>query len=175
MQREDIVKVLFLLETAYPNSYKSMSNEQKKMQIDFYLEMFGEYEAPIVVVALKNYIKKNQYPPTVAGLTEQITLLTTQDTDSELWNLIAKACRNGYYNSLEEFNKLPKECQLFLGNPASLRELSQIDVGTLNTVTRGQFLKSVAEIRKRENAQQGIPQELKERLNGGLKCLVTEP
>lgn len=171
MQREDIAKVLFLLETAYPNTYKGMNKEQKTQQIDFYLEMFGEYETPIVVVALKNYIKKNQYPPTVAGLTEQIELLTKTDTDSELWNAIAKACRNGYYNSLSEFNKLPKECQLFVGSPEALREMSQIEPSTFATVTKGQFLKSITQIKKRENAQKSLPEEFKNMLDHKAKLL----
>lgn len=171
MQKEDIVKVLFLLETAYPNTYKNMDKKQKEMQVDFYLEMFGEYEAPIVIVALKNYIKKNQYPPTVAGLTEQIELLTKKDTDSDLWNSIAKACRNGYYNSIEEFNKLPKECQLFVGSPESLREMSQIEPSTFSTVTKGQFLKSITQITKRQEAQQSLPAELRNMLNGNVKLL----
>ena len=147
-----------------------MDKDQKKMQIDFYLEMFGEYETPIVIVALKNYIKKNQYPPTVAGLTEQIELLTKKDTDSELWNLIAKACRNGYYNSLEEFNKLPRECQLFVGSPEALREMSQMEP-KLISVNRGQFLKSITEIRKREDVQKSLPEELKNMLDHKAKLL----
>lgn len=170
MEREDIKKVLFILETSYPNTYKNMDKDQKKMQIDFYLEMFGEYETPIVIVALKNYIKKNQYPPTVAGLTEQIELLAKKDTDSELWNLIAKACRNGYYNSLEEFNKLPRECQLFVGSPESLREMSQMEP-KLISVNRGQFLKSITEIRKREDAQKNLSEELKNVLDHKAKLL----
>lgn len=162
MEREDIKKLLFILQQAYPSTYKNMSNDEKREQIDFYLVMFGAYEIQIVMLALKNYIKENQYPPTVAGIIEQIRLLTNEDTDSELWNLVANACKNGYYNFQKEFNRLPKVCQMWLGSPEALRELSLLKAEILNTVTRGQFLKSVQEIKKQNEARTCLPNELKE-------------
>ena len=157
MNREDVKKTLFLLETSYPVYYKNMSVSDKGKQVELYLEMLGEYNVATVVQALKNYIRKNQYPPTIAGLIEPIELLNTNEcTDTDLWNSVVKAVRNSGYNSVSEFEKLPEECKQWLGSPATLKELALSDITTLNTVTRGQFLKTIKIIKDRKKALQGI-------------------
>lgn len=171
MKREDIQKVLFILQNAYPNTYRKMTAEEMTQQIEFYLDMLGEYETPIVVAALKNYIKKNQYPPTIAGLTEQIELLLVKDTDQDKWNLVVKACKNGSYGSIEEFNKLPLDCQRWVGSADNLKQLSQLDPNTFNTVTKGQFLKTIHEIQEKTAVREKLPQNIKDLLDGGLKQL----
>lgn len=161
MNREDIKKVLFILETNYPNTYKSMTNEQKIRQIDNYLDFFGEYETTVVVAALKNYIKNNEFPPTVAGLTKQINILLIGGTDIEDWNLIRKACNNGSYGSVSEFNKLPEVCQKWLGTPQTLKDMSIIEPQTLDTVVKGEFLKSIGQVKERDQAFAGLPNEVR--------------
>lgn len=162
MNRDDAKKVLFILEDNYPSTYRNMITEQKIRQIDNYLEFFEEYDTPIIVVALKNYIKSNQYPPTIAGLQEQLDLITGKnDTDAELFALIEKACKNGYYGHKEEFEKLPKECQRWLGSSETLKSFAQMPEKDIASVVRGEFLKSIGQIKKSEIAQRSISPELK--------------
>ena len=61
----------------------------------------------------------------------------------------------------EEFEKLPPECQSFVGSPASLKELAQIDTGTMNTIVKGQFLKRVEAIKEHQEVQRGLPAEVR--------------
>ena len=68
MNREEIKKVLKILSTAYPMYFADMSKEDKIDQIRLYQDMFGKYPVEVVIVALKNYIKANEYPPSIAGL-----------------------------------------------------------------------------------------------------------
>lgn len=159
-------KLLHILSQAYPATYRNMTDEEKTGQAEFYHEMLAEEETVIVVHALKNYIKKNQYPPTVAGLQEQIDLLKgNEDTDNELWNLVAKAVRNGSYGSVEEFNKLPVECQRWLGNPQQLKELALCETDKLQQVVRGQFLKTIGQIKQSEQAQRTLPAEVRQAIS----------
>jgi len=159
MLKEETKQLMFLLETAYPRNYEKMSNQEKLNTMQLYYDFFGEYETSMVVAGLRNYIKSNQYPPTIAGLTEQIELLAPKHEDIDYWNLILKACRNSAYNSKEEFEKLPIECQRWVGSPTGLKELSQLDITTFNTVSKGQFLKSIPTIVKREQVKLTAPMQ----------------
>lgn len=169
MLKEDTNKLMKTLSTAYPDKYDRFTDKKKAETMSLYFKIFGSYPTEIVVLALSNYIKENQYPPTIAGLQEQIDLLlNTEDTDSELWNRVAKATANSLWNGQEEFNKLPPECQKWLGSPAQLKELGMIDSATLNTVVRGQFLKTIKDIKAREKAQQSLPQEVRQIIEANI-------
>jgi len=170
MTRDETKQLLDILKLSYPTYYKNMDFNQAKETLDFYYGFFDEYDAVIVVQALRNYIKENKFPPTIAGLTEQINLLMPSGKSSaEYWNLILKAIRNSAYNSKEEFDKLPHECQMWLGESMALKDLSQIDSETVNTVIRGQFLKSINQIIERRNAQLTMNPELKTLIDG-VRC-----
>lgn len=161
MQREETKQLMSILQISYPSHYRNMSVEEKKQTLAIYYDMFAEYPTELIVMALKNYIKVNQYPPTIAGLREQVEMLLDKDTPVELWNKVKKAITRSAYNSVEEFAKLPEVCQKWVGNHMTLKELSQTDIDTLDTVTRGQFLKTIGSIQQRDEAQAALPDSLK--------------
>jgi hypothetical protein len=169
MKIQETQKLLDILKVSYPTTYKAMEKKEASDTIKLYHDFFGEYETPIVVAALRNYIKKNQYPPTIAGLQEQIDLLlNAEDTDSELWNRLSKACKNGLYGSDEEYNKLPPECKRWVGSPNALRELAMVDTDTFNTVVRGQFLKTIGQIKNSERVQKALPPEVRKVIESSI-------
>lgn len=173
MTLQETQQLLTILKMSYPNSYKTMTKEDAIDTVKLYQDFFGEYQTPIVVQALKNYIKKNQYPPTIAGLQEQIDLLLNKgDTNIELWNEIQKAASNCLYDLQAQYNKLSKPCQIWLRDANGLKDLAMLPMETLNTVTRGQFLKSIREIHDRETVQDAIPQNVKDMISGGFKQLT---
>lgn len=165
MLKEETGQLLAILEVAYPNNYKNASLEERRNTLSLYYDMFCEYPTPIIVQALKNYIKVNQYPPTIAGLQEQIDFLFNKQDPAELWNLVKKAVCNSAYNSMKEFEKLPLVCQKWAGTHMTLKELSQVDIDTLNTVTRGQFMKTIGSLNQRELAQSTLPDNLKSQIS----------
>lgn len=172
MEKNETNQLMKILSMAYTNTYKDFTDEQKRETIQLYYDFFGEYQTPIVVQALRNYIKKNQYPPTIAGLQEQIDLLLNkEDTPTELWNAVLKAARDSLWNAQEQFNKLSKPCQIWLKDANGLKALGMIEEETLNTVTRGQFLKSIGEIHERETVREQLPQNIKELIQSGYKQL----
>ena len=154
-------KLLAILQISYPSTYRNMDQEEKRQTLSLYYDMFCEFPTPIIVQALKNYIKVNQYPPTIAGLQEQIDMIANKETPAELWNLVKKAICRSSYNSLEEFEKLPPSCQKWAGSHMTLKELSQVDIDNLNTVTRGQFLKTIESIRQKDIVQTMLPDNLR--------------
>ncbi len=163
MDREETKKVLKILSTAYPRYFDDMSKADKIDQIDLYESMFSEYPVEVVVVALKAYIKDNEYPPSIAGLQKQINLLLPNPAEDaiELWNVLAKTCKHGSRVTQEEFDALPEPIKAWCGDVAQIKELSQMDAVTFNSVTRGQFLKTIPVIVERKKACDALPESVR--------------
>lgn len=154
MKKEETKQLLEILKVAYPRNYANITQQSAREILSLYYDIFKDVPTETVVMALKNYIKANKYPPSIAGLWEQVELLTETSTAETLWTAIEKAVRNSTYNSKEEFDKLPEECKQFIGSAKALKELGQMDGGTLNTVTKGQFIRTVGDIKRRTKARE---------------------
>lgn len=162
MTLEQTGAVLQILYAAYPHIYKTNSAEQTQQTIDLYHSMFGEYPTDIVLIALKNYIRTNKDFPSIAGIQEQIDILMGVKSPAELWALLEKAIRRSAYNYVEEFHKLPPEVQRWLGEPVVLHNLGLQPGYTLQTVTRGQFMKTISVIQVRDRVMKSLPDNLKD-------------
>lgn len=169
MKENDIKQLLTVLKLNYPATYRDMSIEDRKALVALWLDAFGGLEMEVVGHALKNYIKANKYPPTIAGLQEQIDLLIGTDNTDQLWQQLMKAIRNSGRYAREEFEALPQECKEFVGSPAELRALGNTDLATVNTVTRGQFYSRVKHIKEQKKAQEQLPEAVRDRLNQALQ------
>ena len=88
-----------------------------------------------------------------------------------MWQALKVAVSDGYYGYKEQYAKLPEEVQRYLGEPVTLRELSQMDTSTFNTVTHGQFLKQIGIIRERVRFDLETPDEIKNLLASTAKKL----
>lgn len=154
MKKEETKQLLEILKVAYPQNYANITEQSAVGILSLYYDIFKDTPTETVVIALKNYIKANKYPPSVAGLWEQVELLKDTNTTETLWTAIEKAVRNSTYNSVEEFENLPPECKAFIGSAKALKELGQMDGGTLNTVTKGQFIRTVGDIKRRTKARE---------------------
>nr|DAK57301.1 MAG TPA: replisome organizer [Caudoviricetes sp.] len=167
MNRTEIKALLQILSTAFPTHYKKLSVEEMKAQVSLYEMMFADDDGQIVTVALKNYIAKEKYPPTIAGLRAEIDLITKGDDKvNELWGELGKAVRQGMYYTQEEFDSLPKALRVWLKDRNQLKELCMLSPETFQTVTRGQFFKTMSAVVEREQAIAMLPAEVKDKLKG---------
>lgn len=175
MNRTEILKIMAVMKAAYPNYYSKKGGEELESIVNLWEEMLKDVSYELASIGLKSLIKTrtDTFPPNIAELRESVSMLIEADTTNiDMWNLIAKACRNGYYGSKEEFNKLPPDCQRWVGNPQNIKELSQLDTNTLNTVVRGQFLKTIPEVKKTGKALKSLPFEVREKIQSAkLKLL----
>lgn len=167
MNRKETAQMFELLRSAYPVFYRTLSPEEGRNALDLWAEMFADEDALVVRIALKKLIETHKgYPPDIAALKEKIRELivaaTGEPTDEELWRMLRNAVSNGYYGAREEFDKLPRVVQRYLGSPSALRDLSQIDERTLDTVTHGQFLKQIVSLRERQEFADSLPEPMKE-------------
>lgn len=167
MEKQDTRQLLEILRVAYPSHYRNMSEPDQRQTLALYYECFRQVPTDVIVYALKNYIKANQYPPTIAGLQEQIELLSPKkETSSDLWVKLERAIGRSAYEYVDEFEKLPTSIQRWLGGATALHKLSQQDMQTTQSVTRGQFLKTIDGITAEEKAQSQLPDNLKALVGG---------
>ena len=164
MTREEVITILGILRTAYPRFYANLTKTEADQTITLWEEMFADTNVEAVKVAVKNLINTLQFPPTIADVKNEIYKLYNKDekTDSELWNELKDALRNGIYYSAEIFPNLSKELQLFLWNPASIKELAMMDIDEVDTVQKGIFLKQMPIIKQREQEKQMMLPERRE-------------
>ena len=165
MTRDEVVATLKILKIAYPGFYSKMSARDGIDAINVWCEMFDEDDVNAVKCALYKILEEHaDYPPTIADikikLKELRQAVSGEKTSEELWQILKNAVSNGYYGAKEEFEKLPDELKKFLGSPYALKELSQIDTSTLNTVTKGQFLKQISSIRDKVKFERETPPEI---------------
>lgn len=171
MTRQELITIMKYFQTVYPGFYQGANQTQVA---DAWLDAFGEYDAKLVQLAAKNYVKTNEFAPTIAGIMKQIRQISKTETETDLWALIQKAASNGIYNSAEEFEKLPPECQSFVGSADALKELSQIDMATMETVVKGQFLKRVESIQSHQEVQKGLPAEVRQAISAAKMKLLEQ-
>lgn len=164
MQRHDIIKILSVLKTAYPRFYSNMSKEDANETINLWLDMFKDFEVDVAMIAVRNLINTNEFPPTIAEVKNELYNLYKgeEKQDVELWNELKSALRKGIYYTDEIFPNLSKELQLFLGNSASLKELAMMNIDEIDTVQKGIFLKQMPIIKQREKEKQTMLQERRE-------------
>lgn len=166
MTRKETISVLKILKVSYPAFYSKFSTSDMTAILDLWTEMFADDDIRVVKVALFKLLETHKgYPPDIAALKEKIrevvVAATGEPTDEELWQMLRRAASNGYYGAREEFDKLPRVVQRYLGSPSTLRDLSQIDERTLDTVTHGQFLKQIISLRERQEFADSLPEPVK--------------
>lgn len=160
MTKEETKQILALLQVNYPHVYKPLSKEEKLMLVESWRIAFADVPFTVMQHAVLNMMKAEGFP-TLAAVQKAVDVIMSPGSDSELWGALYRAISNGTYHAKEEFEKLPHECQVFLGAPSALRDLAMTDTGTINTVVKGQFIKQIKAIKEYEAVYAGLPHEVK--------------
>ena len=99
MTREQTKKMILYLHMAYRDF---CGDKDLTSVVNIWHDAFKDYDVKIVEIAAKNYVKTNEFAPTIAGIMKQIRQISKTETETDLWALIQKAASNGIYNSAEE-------------------------------------------------------------------------
>lgn len=168
MEKKDIREVLQLLRVAYPSSFKDMTTDAYTDTLKLWWMMFSGEDVNLLRAAVIALIGSRQagYTPTIGEVSEKLRELKHPDdmTDQEAWTLVSRACKNGYYGYLEEYKKLPESIQRAVGRPEQLREWSQIDEETFETVTASNFKRTYRTLKQRQEEFLRIPESVREKL-----------
>jgi hypothetical protein len=160
MNKLEASQVVEAIGSIYPN-YHPMNLE---LAVSAWEGIFGDVPYSVVMGALYSYAKNNnEFPPTPGQLNEIIIQAIDKDaiSESEAWNMVLVAIRNGAYGAEEEFNKLPEDVQKAIGSPHYLHELALSDNVNYG-VESSNFYKNLRIVRERQKNVEHIPDRVKQ-------------
>ena len=142
MEKDEFKKIVKGLKSIYADP-KFIADQ---FAYDMWFALLCDLPYEVVSMATKAYMQSETFPPTPADIRRyayKVTSPVTEDmSEIEAWGLVRKALNNGYYGAEVEFEKLPPLIQETLGNPARLREMSQLDMSEVETVEQSHFVRN---------------------------------
>ena len=165
MTRKETGIIMDILATAYPRFYSGPDAPDPAKAVSLWAEMFAEDDVALVAAAVKALIATDDkgYPPHIGAVKAKLRQITggTEETESDAWNLISRAVRNGLYGAKEEFAKLPPTLQRIVGSPSQLREWAMMDSETLHSVVASNVQRSYKAISSREREIAKLPGDVR--------------
>lgn len=168
MSRTEMVQIITLLAGNY-EAIANKSQQQKELMLNTWYECLGDLDYKLVLQAVKKTIIESPYPPTIHEVRKnaiEFVNPTTQKTGIEAWNEAIKMISNGLYMTEEQFNNYSPEVKRFFGSVNQVRQLAMVDMETINTVTKGQFLKQYDILVQRDKEEKLLPAPMKEMIEG---------
>lgn len=168
MSRTEMVQIITLLAGNY-ETIANKSQQQKELMLNTWYECLGDLDYKLVLQAVKKTIIESPYPPTIHEVRKnaiEFVNPTTQKTGIEAWNEAIKMISNGLYMTEEQFNNYSTEVKRFFGSVNQVRQLAMVDMETINTVTKGQFLKQYDVLVQRDKEEKLLPAPMKEMIEG---------
>lgn len=170
MTREETIKILTVLKTAYPHSFKELTRRDAENMIDLWAVMFASesYEEVNAAVGALISTRTVGFSPTVGEVKEKLQSLKAANIlpEQEAWALVSKACANGLYGYKKEFAKLPPEVQRAVGAPEQIREWAKLDADTVQSVVASNFMRNYRAQQAREKERAMLPPEIQKVLGG---------
>lgn len=178
MNKAETIAIMAVLKEAYPMYYKDKGKEEINTAVNLWAEMFADDDVNLVKAAVKRYIATDikGFPPVIGQIKQSLVKLTEPNelTEQEAWNLVSRASRNSAYRAIEEFEKLPEIVQQVVGSPSQLKEWSQMDTDTVQSVVASNFMRSYKVKAASYREYQALPNDVKNLLEQATKKL-TEP
>lgn len=168
MSRTEMVQIITLLAGNY-ETIANKSQQQRELMLNTWYECLGDLDYKLVLQAVKKTIIESPYPPTIHDIRKNAIELinpTTKKTAIEAWNEAIGMISNGLYMTEEQFNTASPEVKKFFGNVRQVKELAMLDSDTVNTVTKGQFLKQYDILVQRDREEKMLPEQMKEMIEG---------
>ena len=111
MTREETIKVIGIITTAYPNFDKFRDEKHIRSMVAIWADMFSEDDAGLVALAVKEHISTSKWPPSIAEIREIMTRIAHPDIipPDEAWEVVSKYLdTEGEYNYGDIYRALPR-------------------------------------------------------------------
>jgi len=159
-------KIMDILESAYPQFYKSQADEERTKATKLWAAMFADDDLAVVAAAVKAFIATDTkgFPPVIGIIKSKIADIVSHDkmTEYEAWNRVKEAIGNGIYGAEEEFAKLPPVLQRLVGSAYQIQEWARnMDSKTLESVVGSNFMRSYRARAEYEREDLMLPSDLK--------------
>ena len=161
MTRDEAKKIIMIISASYPN----FKPQDIRMTVDIWHSMLDEYSYTQVSIAVKAYIASDTsgFAPSigqVVGLMKKIEE-PEELNEMEAWGLVSRAIRNGYYGAEKEFEKLPPLVQKAVGAPGQLRNWSQTDIESIESVAQSNFIRNYRSVVKSSQETARMPESIR--------------
>lgn len=178
MSIDETIAVLAVLKAAYPHSFKGLTRRDGEAMVNLWQMQFADTPAQEVTAAVNALISTRTagYSPTIGEVKEQLYRLHSVNelSEGEAWAMVYKALSNGYYGYQKEWDKLPPEVQRAVGRPEQLREWSQMETETVQSVVASNFMRSYRVMKERTKETAKLPESVRAvigELTEGMKML----
>lgn len=154
------------IKTYFPKDNLLSTNES----MDLWFDMLNDLDYQQAYIGLKTYVASNRFPPAISDIRAYAMKgkELQELNEMEAWSLVKKAIRNGGYNSVEEYKKLPPLVQKAVGLPSQLREWA-LDENYKEAVVMPNFQKAYRfELQKKQEFQK-LPQQVQKFIEGQNK------
>ena len=162
MTRDDTKVLLATISSIYPN----FNVPDKTATLTVWAAILEPYDRKLIMDALKNFSRTNTsgFAPTTGQLIEEAYKCSDSGIipESQAWDMLMKALRNGQDGYKEEYEKLPLPIQKYLGSPWQLHMWAN-DSDFKESVERALFAKSysgICESLKRSFVANGMKQSI---------------
>lgn len=163
MTRDETIKILMIIQAAYPN-YKP---PDKTVAVNVWSEMLSDIPYEQVSIAVKAYIQTDTsgFAPSIGNIREKVQFIFSEEDDlneSAAWAIVWRAICNSGYHAEEEYNKLPSIVQRAVGSPRQLREwglMENID-GKSIVVLQSNFQRVFRIEKEREKERKKLSQNI---------------
>lgn len=164
MNRADVIGIMAILETAYPQYYSKRDNQQRMEAVNLWADLFADDPAPLVAAAVKTIIVSGgAFPPSIGEIKNKMHDLSApaELSETEAWALVSKAVRNGIYGYQKEFDQLPPTVQAAVGRPEQLKEWAVMPEDEVQSVVASNFMRGYKTVQRRERETAMIPESVK--------------
>lgn len=165
MNRQETVKIMAVLEVAYPQFYSKQSEETKLAAVELWATMFSDTDYRLVAAAVKSFIATDVkgFPPSIGIINEKVYKILHKDelTEVEAWEHVKKALGNSLYNAADEFAALPPILQAIIRTPKQLTLWAKMDEDEVETVIASNFQRSYRAKAQNAKEYEMLPSDIK--------------
>lgn len=159
MKKTDTIKLLAIINTAFPNMQITES------MVELWHELLGDLEFNLAIAAVKKLILESPFPPTIADIRKRAVEIMTPAEDkidaSTAWGEVVHAIRMfGYPRPQEALESMSPRTRKVV-EQMGWQEICQ---ATEPGVVRGQFLRMYEAYSAREKQDALLPQKMRDEI-----------
>lgn len=163
MTRDETIKILMVVQAAYPN----YNPQDKTITVNLWSEMLEEFSYQQVNAALKAYIRtdKSGFAPSIGDVVDKVQTIfgAESENDAEAWNLVWKAIKSSgeFERAKRNFENLPEIIQKSIGSPGQLMEWALTQNLNIEVVSSNFKRTYRTELQRKQEIQKLSPDVLK--------------
>lgn len=172
MNKDEVKKLMMLIMSTYPN----FKVADMKFTVNTWLNLLKEYNAEDIFNGYRAFTltDKNGFAPTPGQIINNIPGLKGEEmTEGEAWSLVFHAMKNSAYNSVQEYEKLPKVIQKALGSAENLKEIA-IDEEFNLSVESSNFKRSYKNALSQQRNADMLPESLRQKVENPYTKMLEE-